>query len=469
MLGVLLYIVTKDFLKKEKTLMSAGNTVLQRAIGSSSRGRIIGEFLRHLYISTLMEFDRDQVRRFWSQIPFREGAKYLSEEELFDKLFSPGQKFNLSYQLEILDYLEAFLQTEGLDAERFQQIVSRRNRGSRYLSAKTWLYELNPFMERFFNQPDLRNFLLEIYHELPQVFGEEVDHRQVSIRQDGEFSVSMVSCKLRNVNSQRLNYEAWLLPWLVNFPNLFGMPSYENAKMIADLQGLENFFVPEELSSRNKKITWNDEEIADVVLFSTLCEKSNINFKELAVDDMEVALAKADVWSEDGKVKLLTAGCAYGAPASLVELRYLTKYPSPTNPFQLLIEMLEWEEEVGKDNVNKLHRELLGEVSNRLEVSYFAAEDSISVNGRHIIKNVPARIFRRVVREYVDEGKTIFEYREFKRDIEICSDPANPNFEVRLQRLMEKVKADFPEFKLQKERRGQFSFKAKQRVVYGVR
>ncbi|MDB9743945.1 hypothetical protein OAA91_00290, partial [Fibrobacterales bacterium] len=93
----------------------------------------------------------------------------------------------------------------------------------------------------------------------------------------------------------------------------------------------------------------------------------------------------------------------------------------------------------------------------------------ISVNGRHIIKNVPARILRRVIREYVEEGKTIFEYREFKRDTEICQDPANPNFEVRLQRLMEKIKADFPEVHLDKERRGQFSFKANQRVVYSER
>ena len=70
---------------------------------------------------------------------------------------------------------------------------------------------------------------------------------------------------------------------------------------------------------------------------------------------------------------------------------------------------------------------------------YHQADDSISCDGRHLTKNVPARILRRLVRDFVQSGRREFEFRTFKRDAEIVTNRKRPNFEVRLRRVQEVV------------------------------
>lgn len=425
---------------------------------TSARSYVSSDFLRHLYVTTLLSFSKEQVRRFWAQVPLKDGVRLLPEEELYARLWKDEEKFELSYQLRVFEQLELFLEEEGVNVQKFQDFMSRRVGGSRFLPAKAWLYELNPHMHRFFEDTDARQLLLHIWHELPQNFGADADHRLVAEGEDGDERTGIVTFRLRNRPVDTLNYRAWVLPWLVNAPNIVGLPSYEKVKILADLRHPEAILPRGSVMRRGNDLYQDDKIVGVFASFADYCKTLNLSAEDLGVEDgAECLKVIADITGENNRI-LFSAGAVCSAPVALAELRYKSNIEKSQNPFAVIIDMLEWPEDTKQEKILNLHQGLVSEVQRKLEVVYFRKEDSIAVNGRHIIKNVPAKIFKKIVTSYVKSGQTYFEYREFKRDVDICMDPNNPNFEVRLQRLMDKINEDFPDLTLKKERRGHFSF-----------
>lgn len=116
-------------------------------------------------------------------------------------------------------------------------------------------------------------------------------------------------------------------------------------------------------------------------------------------------------------------------------------------------------------------------ISDAVEVVYYTDSDSISVNGKHVMRNVPAKILRNILSEYTTTGREEFENREFKRDTSICMDPLRPNFESRLNRVVahiegRKVNGEITNnglknfFEIDRYRRGGFRFIPKCNIVF---
>jgi hypothetical protein len=99
-------------------------------------------------------------------------------------------------------------------------------------------------------------------------------------------------------------------------------------------------------------------------------------------------------------------------------------------------------------------------------IVYHVADDSISINGSHFVKYVPARILRKIVAAYVQEGRQEFEHREFTHDPAIIADPSNPNLGIRLQRLMGLFDAQFPRIALRRSSRGKIRFEPDCKVEF---
>ncbi len=77
--------------------------------------------IRHLYMTTLLEFEFDYVKDFWSRFGFRENGKLLENHEIYEYLWREDAKISLETQIEIFSCLNKFLlKTDGVD------IVSRR-------------------------------------------------------------------------------------------------------------------------------------------------------------------------------------------------------------------------------------------------------------------------------------------------------------------------------------------------------
>lgn len=93
-----------------------------------------------------------------------------------------------------------------------------------------------------------------------------------------------------------------------------------------------------------------------------------------------------------------------------------------------------------------------------LEFIYRSQDESISCNFRFLTKNVPAKILYKLLTNHLEEERTYFEYREFKRDRDLFRTPKITNFEVRLDRLMKLMRTHCPQVCFEKIGRGKFTF-----------
>jgi len=236
-------------------------------------------------------------------------------------------------------------------------------------------------------------------------------------------------------------------------------------QVIADVRRPEQVLPAEELESREQGLHFQGRWLGRRLSFSEWCRERGLPLR----DPFQAA---NECWVVDDEPPVeehgssLVRGCCYGAPVYIVEVKYAPLSSGPRNPLEGLVESMVRSDPDMREKLDGLHEKFVEGLTHRSEIVYYKEDDSISVNGEHFIRNVPAKIFRKVVRAYMMEGRTEFENREFKRDPEITLDISNPNFEGRLNRLMAKLSEDQPELQIVRRRRGGFQFTPKCAIEY---
>ena len=172
---------------------------------------------------------------------------------------------------------------------------------------------------------------------------------------------------------------------------------------------------------------------------------------------------------------LSKSGCYYGTPSNILDVRFKANVIT-SEPFLKLMSSVVKQEFDAWKPVQKAQEQLLGAMNDSVEVVYYKSDDSISVNRKHLMRNVPARILRNLLREYTATGREEYENREFKRDPSICMDPLRPNFESRLNRVIAHINGTDEKdgnsegvkkyFEIERHRRGGFRFLPKCKIVF---
>jgi hypothetical protein len=166
------------------------------------------------------------------------------------------------------------------------------------------------------------------------------------------------------------------------------------------------------------------------------------------------------------KRTVLHAGTAYGAPAYLHTVGYRKMGSRSGDVLDHMVLDLDDTEDVPLiKSMRPRHEALLGKLRERLTFRYHPEDESITLNGEHLVKGIPAKILRNLLAIHIREGRCEFEYREFKRDFEISLGQKNSNFEVRFYRLMERLEEKCPSMTIGKSGRGRFVLKAECEVA----
>jgi hypothetical protein len=112
-----------------------------------------------------------------------------------------------------------------------------------------------------------------------------------------------------------------------------------------------------------------------------------------------------------------------------------------------------------------LEAEFICAHDNTVECEYNSQAESITIAGKYICRGIPAKILMVCLSEHLKSGRTVFEFREFKRDASLVSHPKNTGFEVRLQRLRETLDRAEVGIRVEPIGRGKFALRLRGRVA----
>ena len=415
--------------------------------------------VRHVYKAMLLSFSAPQIGRFLDRIPVERNGVVLDAFRKIQLLCDPEMPVPVEVARRIFGALEEFCADERIDFDEFVKTFYSGVHPWRFFSAEAWLALVNPHLGDMLAAPDRREFLLERFERLSRTFFPHSTNELIEIRPGKTSSEAWFLFDADEPTGIPFDVSRWFCPWLRHLPEVFGMPPYEELDLMADVLPAETLLPGLEI--RGKKAFWKGSEVGAVKAFSAVAKSFGLPMRDpLDVDSPVVVLAEK---LPKGVPPRVRPGCCCGAPVYLARIRY-APFPAkkgPANPLKLLVEGLLSEDKKTARRIDALHSALLQSISAKTEVVYHSVDDSVTINGEHFIRNVPAKIFRRVLKTYLLTGRTTFENREFKRDAEITLDVSNPNFEGRLNRLMARLEESHPELIIVRRRRGEFVFAPK--------
>ena len=361
---------------------------------------------------------------------------------------------------------EALCLSEGGSPATLPQSLLRWLDGGSFLPPRELLGEIEAHIPRLYGEVDPRLALAESFASLWNRLHPFAPIERMHSRVAGAWTDLWLHVPTP-VDGSTLDLAWLMLPLFRRYPRAFSLPEFEVVQPVFDPRPILS--VVEEgsgIQSMEGGLLMGGMRLGETVNLESCLAESGLPIPPGWKGRGEACLLKADYYSPRRRRVTLQAGCAYGAPGFVFRVGFRQSRPQDWNPLSQIIRAVLDSGEAA-DTAPTSARTIMAPASGVQPADpskaseatavrepapayavphrfvYHHADDSISCDGRHMTKRVPARILRRLVMDFVRSGRREFEFRAFKRDSEIVTNRKRPNFEVRLRRVVEVIR-DFP-------------------------
>jgi hypothetical protein len=424
-------------------------------------------FLQLIHIELLLSYSVKEILTLVKRDP-RFNVKLLNDLYFGDSVIDEEtHRF-------IANNVVSWLYERGENPDEFIERIVKRCSDFEAIPSRCVLRTYLPYISSFYSCKDVRELCLEIIPKRYQFLKQAAVLRNEVVAENREM---LFTYKFETPSALVSNPMRWIIGMFRVGPLLLGTPTYEHMNFLASqtsfIEAMENR-LPVEM--RDGDVYVNGEAVGKSTLFGECVKKCGIKWEEERELEIGCVLATKDVIDPKTKTVLVREGCFYGAPANILDVKFKANI-SCVEPFIKLMNSVVKQEFEAWQPIQKAQEQLLDAMNDSVTIVYYKSDDSISVNSKHLMRNVPARILRNLLREYTATGREEYENREFKRDSAICMDPLRPNFESRLNRVIAHINGtddkDGKEnegvkkyFEIERHRRGGFRFVPKCKIVF---
>lgn len=432
--------------------------------------------LRSLHSALLLTGGPDLAREFWLGHPLESRGAPLTGAELFEYVWEERSLTPLDYQLRVLDSVEAFCLHRDMDFVPFvRERVFQRQRGT-VLSARGSLVLAGRILLQLVRTRDLHHTILEVLDTSLKVVAPSILTRLIHHARSEEGSEGWVlQVHDRDFTGRYPGYDAeiWLGLQLEQSPERLGAAPFEDVECVCEVRGVQQVLeaVPRGLHPVRREDGWilEGRPISRAVSFRDWLRSRGLDPGALReVPDHPVQEVLEDVECPARRRKVLKRGAVYGSLCYILRLRWSDKPSRPVEEglAQLIQEAMSGGVDSPGDKAAERQEELLGQFRRKLSFVFHRQDATMSCNGEHLLRGVPAKILQKVLMAHTLTGRTIFEHREFRRDPDLGLDPLNPNLESRIRILSDRLENRLDGIRIVKDEKGRFGLEAKSLVEF---
>jgi hypothetical protein len=418
------------------------------------------DHLKMLHAMLLAEFRSDLVAAFWGRNLLQTQGRTLPLNETLEHIWDEKKKSPVAYVMHVFDKLEPFLSEHHRSALEFANILYSKSASMGSMaSAQKMLSYIEPVIPDLFKKRDLRHFLLENLASIHKLVLPGIQFRLVKHISEGEWFTA-IAMHIMDARFERdLPYfdgELFLgihLKWL---PRGLGLPPFEKVFPMADCRGIEKIVDPALLQISGDRVMIKGEEVGRLEDFHDFCNARLVHLDDPHIPRRTVAVMHRDYFGPKRRRVVLHRQCCYGAPVYLNRIVYKKSAEGPENPLSVIIRNMDdpgfW------NHAEELHRALLESTRPSMRLVYHGKKGSMTMNGRRLVRGIPAKILRKVLIAHGSEKQKVFQHKDFKNDSQVIAEAYDSNFVIRLQRLMSTLEKKAPALAFTKSAPGEFIF-----------
>ncbi len=421
--------------------------------------------LRAIHSGFLLVGGTEMAREFWMGHPLELGDQILMGAELHQHIWDEQGLSPLEYQLRVIESVEAFCLHHGID---FLQFVEKQVFGLQsgtFLSPKGTLALVGKFLIQLTRSRDVRRTVLELLEPSNLMVSPKTVARLARVENEGERRHTAWILQIQDTGFQDrfpgYDAETWMGMQLRHSPNRIGAASFDEVVCLCQVRTAQEILDALPRGHRPSDVAHLNVEPPRTrrVGFFEWCQEQGLSRSDFhEVPDHMVEVAESDVVCPIRRRLVIRAGSILGAKCYLMRVKWggIPAVPVESGVARLIRDVMGEDGPSDLDRASALHEQLIQQYRQRLQFVYYHQDETISCNGEHLLRGVPAKILYKVLMSHTVTGRTVFEHREFRRDPDLHLDPVNPNLESRIRILSERLEERLPGIRIIKSGRGKF-------------